>query len=45
MGASVTIKGQKHGTQTDEKGNFTLKGVASNATLVVSYLGFEVANG
>jgi TonB-dependent starch-binding outer membrane protein SusC len=41
MGASVTIKGEKHGTQTDENGNFVLKGAADNATVVISYTGFE----
>jgi len=41
MGASVTIKGQKHGTQTDEKGIFVLKGVADDATVIISYTGFE----
>jgi TonB-linked SusC/RagA family outer membrane protein len=41
VGASVTVKGSKHGTQTDEQGNFTLKGVDNDATLLVSYTGFE----
>ena len=41
VGASVTVKGSKHGTQTDEQGDFSLKGVDNNATLLVSYTGFE----
>ena len=41
VGASVTVKGSKHGTQTDEQGNFSLKGVDNNATLLISYTGFE----
>jgi len=40
-GASVTVKGSKKGVSTDAKGDFELKGVDNNATLVVSYTGFE----
>ncbi len=40
-GASVKVKGTNNGTQTDEDGNFSLKGVPNNATLVISYLGYE----
>ncbi|WP_299534825.1 TonB-dependent receptor [Ulvibacterium sp.] len=38
-GANVVEKGTTNGTQTDFDGNYTLN-VDSNATLVVSYLGF-----
>ncbi len=41
VGASVAVKGSKNGTQTDEHGDFSLKGVDNNATLLVSYTGFE----
>jgi TonB-linked SusC/RagA family outer membrane protein len=40
-GASVSVKGNKRGTSTDWKGNFELKGVDPNSTLLVSYTGFE----
>jgi len=40
-GASVSVKGSKKGVSTDDKGNFELKGVDNNATIVVSYAGFE----
>ncbi len=40
-GASVLIKGTTTGTQTDFDGNYTLNDVESNATLVVSYIGFK----
>ncbi len=39
-GASVVEKGTANGVQTDFDGNFSLE-VGENATLVVSYLGFE----
>jgi len=39
-GASVVVKGTTNGTQTDFDGNYTLSDVASDATLVVSYIGF-----
>ncbi|WP_400073624.1 SusC/RagA family TonB-linked outer membrane protein [Zobellia russellii] len=38
-GANVVVKGTTNGTQTDFDGNFTLE-VESDATLVISYLGF-----
>ena len=41
VGASVTVKGTKMGTQTDGKGEFDLKGVDSRATLIISFTGFE----
>jgi len=39
-GASVVVKGTTNGTQTDFDGNYSLSNVDSNATLVVSYIGF-----
>ncbi len=40
-GASVLVKGTTNGTQTDFDGNYTLGNVGSNATLVISYVGFK----
>ena len=40
-GVSILIKGTKKGTSTDANGNFTLSGVNSNATLVISSSGFD----
>lgn len=40
IGASISVKGAKAGSVTDLNGNFTLK-VDPNATLVVSYVGFQ----
>ena len=37
---SVTVKGSKNGTTTDEKGFFRLNGVPSNGTLIFSSVGF-----
>ena len=37
---SVTVKGKKNGTSTDEKGHYKLQGVPSNGTLVFSSVGF-----
>lgn len=39
-GASVVVKGTTNGTQTDFDGNYTLNDVASDATLVFSYIGY-----
>ncbi|WP_298238548.1 TonB-dependent receptor [uncultured Algibacter sp.] len=39
-GASVIVKGTTNGSQTDFDGNYTINNVASNATLVISYIGF-----
>ena len=39
--ASIVVKGSNRGTQTDAKGLFTLQGVAPDATLIISYSGFE----
>jgi TonB-linked SusC/RagA family outer membrane protein len=41
VGASVTVKGQHKGTQTDANGNFSMKGVDNEATLLISFTGFE----
>ena len=40
IGASVSVKGTTTGTATDAEGNFTLQ-VAENATIVISYIGFN----
>jgi len=40
-GASVTIKGSKSGTSTDANGNFVLSNVKDNATMFISYTGYE----
>ena len=40
-GASVLVKGTSNGVTTDFDGNFTLDNVASDATLVVDFLGFK----
>jgi TonB-linked SusC/RagA family outer membrane protein len=42
VGASVTVKGTKLGTQTDAAGAFTLSVPASATTLVISSVGFGV---
>ena len=48
-GASIILKGTLTGTETDFDGNYTLEGLPSNGTLVVSYIGFttieELING
>lgn len=42
VGATVRVRGEKMGTQTDANGNFTLPKVPNNAkTLDISYLGME----
>lgn len=40
-GASVVEKGTSNGTQTDFDGNFTIQVSGPNATLVVSYMGYD----
>ena len=40
IGASVIVNGTTNGTITDFDGNFTLSGVANNAALKVSYIGY-----
>jgi len=39
-GANISIKGTANGTQTDFDGGYVLENVPSNATLVISYVGF-----
>src|SRR5574344_2264926 len=41
IGASVLVKGTTSGTITDLNGHFILDKVPTNATLVISYLGYE----
>lgn len=41
IGASITVSGSTKGTTADFDGNYALKGVARNAVLVVSYLGYK----
>ncbi|WP_019669014.1 SusC/RagA family TonB-linked outer membrane protein [Eudoraea adriatica] len=40
-GASVVVKGTTNGTQTDFDGNYTINNVDSDATLVISYIGYS----
>ena len=40
-GASVVVKGTTNGANSDFDGNFTLDNVASDAVLVVSFLGYD----
>ncbi|HTL07262.1 MAG TPA: SusC/RagA family TonB-linked outer membrane protein [Chitinophagaceae bacterium] len=37
---SVTVKGSKNGTTTDEKGHYRLQGVPANGTLIFSSVGY-----
>ena len=41
IGATLLEKGTTNGTQADFDGNFSLEGVTSDGTLVVSYVGFK----
>jgi TonB-linked SusC/RagA family outer membrane protein len=40
-GVNVTVKGTTIGAVTNEKGEYIIKGVDSNATLVFSFIGYE----
>ncbi len=40
-GASVTLKGSKRGTETDLHGYFILKNVKDDATLIISFTGYQ----
>ncbi|MBU2061364.1 MAG: TonB-dependent receptor, partial [Bacteroidetes bacterium] len=40
-GANIQVKNTTNGTVTDFDGAFTLKGISSGATLVVSYIGYK----
>ena len=39
-GANIVVKGTSNGTQSDFDGNYSLSNVASEATLVISYVGY-----
>ncbi len=41
VGASVVVKGTANGTTTNTTGDFTLNNVPTNATLVISTVGFQ----
>src|SRR5699024_5159649 len=41
VGVTIKVKGTSTGTVTDVDGSFSLEGVPEDATLVVSYVGFE----
>lgn len=42
QGASITVKGMRNkGTIADKDGNFTIKGIAPNSTIVISIVGYE----
>lgn len=43
IGATVMVAGTQHGETTDRNGNFTIS-VKPNATLTISYLGYEEQN-
>jgi predicted flavoprotein YhiN len=40
-GATVAVKGSKQITTTNNSGDFTLKGLNGNATLIISSIGYE----
>ena len=40
IGANILVKGSTNGTITDINGNYSISDVASNATLVFSYVGY-----
>ena len=42
-GVSVYIEGTTYGTITDLDGNYVLKGVSKNSSIVFSYLGYKTA--
>ena len=41
IGASVRVKGNAQGAMTDANGAFAIKGVDSEAILIVSYVGYQ----
>ncbi len=41
VGVTIKVKGTSTGTVTDVDGSFSLEGVPEDATLVISYVGFE----
>ncbi|HEY4060480.1 MAG TPA: TonB-dependent receptor [Puia sp.] len=40
-GANVIVKGTTRGTVTDENGEFTLKGIEGDVTIIISSVGYE----
>ena len=40
-GVTVTVKGSKRGTNTDANGEFVLKNVSTDASLIITSVGFE----
>ena len=40
IGANVLVKGTANGAITDLNGKFTISGVSTNGTLVVTYIGY-----
>jgi TonB-linked SusC/RagA family outer membrane protein len=41
IGATVRVKGTSQGTATDIDGNYSLKNVAADATLIFNYVGYQ----
>lgn len=41
IGASVLVKGTTNGVISDIDGNFSLQGVAENATIQISFVGYK----
>lgn len=41
IGATIKVKGSTMGTVTDANGNYTLQNIPANATLQVTYVGFQ----
>ena len=39
--ATVSLKGSRQSTTTDDKGRFSLTGVSKNNILVISFVGYE----
>ena len=42
VGASVKVKGENRGVQTDKDGNFLIAGNVAGFTVLISYLGYEL---
>lgn len=41
IGATIRVKGSTTGIISDINGNFTLKNIPNNATLIISYIGYQ----
>lgn len=41
IGVSIEIKGSRKGTQTNEKGEYSLSGISESDILIFKYIGFE----